>query len=446
MDTIFAPLTIKGKCSIFVIRISGTKTKLCLEKLGVFRELTPRKATVCTLKDTDGSNLDEAMLIYFQAPNSFTGEDVCELNLHCSTYIINRVYAILNSIDGVRLAEHGEYSRRAFYNNRLDLTQAEAIVDLVNSETELQHKQAIEQLKGKNSKFFINLREKIVGLLSNIEAYIDFPEDDIDEENIKNLHNKTNEIINEINFDLNDNKVGQLIKDGLHISIIGEPNAGKSSLLNYFAKRDIAIVSNIAGTTRDIIEVSLDIKGLPVIMSDTAGIRKTTNEIEEEGIKRAINNAKNADLKMLIIDINDININNSLLDLIDNKTIIVLNKIDLLHNNENYKKIKSKFKNVYDIVEISIQNGKNVDKLIDILENFISKNITPYTNTNITQERYRKELTKCIEYLSAIDFSQPIEIIAENIRLASFCIGKITGQINTEEILDNIFSKFCIGK
>ena len=310
----------------------------------------------------------------------------------------------------------------------------------------MQHKQAIEQLKGKNSKFFINLREKVVGLLSNIEAYIDFPEDDIDEEDIKNLHNKTNEIINEVNFDLNDNKVGQLIKDGLHISIIGEPNAGKSSLLNYFAKRDIAIVSNIAGTTRDIIEVSLDIKGLPVIMSDTAGIRETTNEIEEEGIKRAINNAKNADLKMLIIDINDININNSLLDLIDNKTIIVLNKIDLLHNNENYEEIKSKFKNVYDIVEISIQNGKNVDKLIDILENFISKNITPYTNTNITQERYRKELIKCIEYLSAIDFSQPIEIIAENIRLASFCIGKITGQINTEEILDNIFSKFCIGK
>ena len=181
-------------------------------------------------------------------------------------------------------------------------------------------------------------------------------------------------------------------------------------------------------------------------MSDTAGIRETTNKIEEEGIKRAINNAKNADLKMLIIDINDININNSLFDLIDNKTIIVLNKIDLLHNNENYEKIKSKFKNVYDIVEISIQNGKNVDKLIDILEDFISKNITPYTNTNITQERYRKELTKCIEYLSAIDFSQPIEIIAENIRLASFCIGKITGQINTEEILDNIFSKFCIGK
>lgn len=446
MDTIYAPLTIKGKCSVFVIRISGTKTKLCLETLGVKKDLVPRKATVCTLKDLDDSNLDEAMLIYFQAPHSFTGEDVCELNLHCSTYIINRVFSILNSIDGVRLADHGEYSRRAFYNGRLDLTQAESIVDLVNSETELQHRQAIEQLKGKNSKFFTGLREKIVAILSNIQAFIDFPEDDIDKTIVENIENKINEIKNEINIDLNDNRVGEIVKDGLHISIIGEPNAGKSSLLNYLARKDIAIVSDIAGTTRDIIEVSLDIKGLPVIISDTAGIRETENKIEEEGIRRALNNAKNADLKILIIDVNNQKINNQLLSLVDEKTIVVLNKIDLYKDNLDLNLIKEKFKKVYDIIDISVQNEQNLDKLINILEEFISQNITPFANTNITQERYRKELKKCIEYLDAVDFDSPIEIVAENIRLASFCIGKITGQINTEEILDNIFSKFCIGK
>lgn len=446
MDTIYAPLTIKGKCSVFVIRISGTKTKLCLETLGVKKDLVPRKATVCTLKDLDGSDLDEAMLIYFQAPHSFTGEDVCELNLHCSTYIINRVFSILNSIDGVRLADHGEYSRRAFYNGRLDLTQAESIVDLVNSETELQHRQAIEQLKGKNSKFFTGLREKIVAILSNIQAFIDFPEDDIDKTIVENIENKINEIKNEINIDLNDNRVGEIVKDGLHISIIGEPNAGKSSLLNYLARKDIAIVSDIAGTTRDIIEVSLDIKGLPVIISDTAGIRETENKIEEEGIRRALNNAKNADLKILIIDVNNQKINNQLLSLVDEKTIVVLNKIDLYKDNLDLNLIKERFKKVYDIIDISVQNEQNLDKLINILEEFISQNITPFANTNITQERYRKELKKCVEYLDAVDFDSPIEIVAENIRLASFCIGKITGQINTEEILDNIFSKFCIGK
>lgn len=447
METIFAPLTIKGNCSVYLIRISGTLVKNCLLELGIRKKLEHKKATVCHLQDKNNKLLDEALITYFQAPNSFTGEDICEINLHCSNYIINSVFKILSSINNVRIAENGEFSKRAFLNNKLDLTQAEAIVDLIHSETELQHKQAMKQLQGENSKFFTNLRESIINILSNIEAIIDFPEDDIDINLINLLENKINMIIEVIKNILNDNNVGQKIKNGLHISIIGEPNVGKSSLLNYLAKKDLAIVSNIAGTTRDIIEVSIDIAGLPVIISDTAGIRETNNSIEKEGIKRALKNIENADLKILLINSEKININDKIKKLIDKNTIILLNKIDLKSKQKTEKIYELIDKNnVYNVLEVSIRNNINMNLLIDEIKGFIEKNITPFSNTNITQERHKIELLNAVNYLTNINFNMPIEIIAENIRLASVSIGKITGHINTEEILNNIFSKFCIGK
>lgn len=442
MSTIFAPLTLKGLCSVYVIRISGNESLKCLNALGVKKLLTPQKATLCKLKDKDNQILDEALVIYFKAPHSFTGEDVVEINLHCSNYIISKVFSILSSIEDVRMAEHGEFSKRAFLNNKIDLMQAESIVDLINAETEMQHKLAINQLQGKNSNFYNNLRQKIVEILALLEAFIDFPEEDIPQDMQDEILAKISNIKIEIQNNLNDNNVGEKIRDGFHISIIGEPNAGKSTLLNYLSKRDIAIVSDIAGTTRDIIEVSLNIAGIPVILYDTAGIRETEDIIEKEGVKRAIRNANTADIKILVIDSNNLNIDKNIIDLIDKNTIILLNKIDILKNKNIDKNI---FKDA-EILEISLKDKINLDKFLDILKNKLESIVSPNINTTITNERYRKELENALEYLEFFNFDLHIEINTENIRISADCIGRITGKINSDEILDNIFSKFCIGK
>lgn len=439
--TIYAPLTIYGKCSVYVVRISGINTLRCLEVLGVKKKLIHRQATVCDIKDGDAL-LDEALVTYFTGPNSFTGEDVCEICLHCSEYIIKRVFKILSSVENVRLAEHGEFSRRAFLNGKIDLMQAESIPDLIDSKTELQHKKALEQLKGKNSKFFEDLRQKILDILTNLEALIDFPEDDIDPVLIENAKNKVDVLINFISKILCDNNAGNKLKSGINISIIGEPNAGKSSLLNYISGEDVAIVSDIAGTTRDILYKSLYIKGVPVTFYDTAGIRETNDKIENEGVNRAIKNANDADLKILLVEPHNLNINKNILNLVDEKTLIVVNKIDEVQNIDGVKK----FFPDKEILTISVKNGINIDVLMNKIEMLISKNITPYTDTMITNERYRSELINSLNALKAIDFSMPIEIVAEYVRKAGVFVGKITGVINSDEVLNNIFSKFCIGK
>lgn len=441
MDTIFAPITLKGNCSVYVIRISGDKVLTCLKELGISRVLKHREATLCVLKDRNGDTIDEALVVYFKSPNSFTGEDVCEISLHCSSYIISKVSRILLSIENVRIAERGEFSKRAFLNNKIDLMQAESILDLINSETELQHKLAINQLQGKNSNFYENLRKKIVEILSILEAFIDFPEEDIPSDLEKEIEIKIQNVISEIKNNLNDNKIGEKIKDGFHIAIIGEPNSGKSTLLNFLSKRDVAIVSDIAGTTRDVIEVHIDINGIPVILYDTAGIRDTIDTIETEGVKRAINKAENADLKILVIGADNIDISPKILNLIDKDTVILLNKIDLKSNNRQLKVNASN-----SVIEVSLKNNLNLNKFIEILQEKLESIVSPNINTTITNERCRQELIESLKKLELFTFRNSIEINAENIRLAANHIGKITGKINTEEILDNIFLKFCIGK
>lgn len=442
MDTIFAPLTLKGNCSIYVVRISGNKTKDCLSALGIKKELKPREATLCTLKDSNQKTLDEALVIYFESPNSFTGEDVAELNIHCSSYIISKLFSTLLSIEGVRMAERGEFSKRAFLNGKMDLMQAESIADLIKSETELQHKMAINQLQGKNSNFYNTLRGEIVEVLSILEAFIDFPEEDIPTKLENEISKKIEKITKSITENLNDNRIGEKIRDGFHIAIIGEPNSGKSTLLNYLSKRDVAIVSDIAGTTRDIIEVSMDIAGIPVVLYDTAGIRETKDVIENEGVNRAIKKAKESDLRILVISYDNMNIDKRIADLVNDDTIILLNKTDI--------KDKTKFENLpfkkENLVEVSLKNNTNLDVFLDLLQQKLESIVSPNIDTTITNQRYRKELKEALRYLELFDFSNPIEINAENIRISANHIGKITGKINSEEILENIFTKFCIGK
>ncbi|MFC1659533.1 tRNA modification GTPase, partial [Pseudomonadota bacterium] len=264
MTTIFAPITSIGVGGVTIVRISGEKVVECLRALNINFPPKEREATLYKIKNPkSGDILDEAMVVYFKAPKSFTGEDVCELNLHSSSYIISKVIEILGSVKDVRMAEPGEFSKRAFLNNKIDLTQAEAICDLINSETEAQQKQAIMQLQGYMKDFYDELREEVIDLISNIEAYIDFPEEDLPKNVVSDIKEKVRRLRRKISSHLEDGKIGEKIRGGIFITILGSPNVGKSTLLNYLAKRDIAIVSNIQGTTRDVIEVSLNLNGLP---------------------------------------------------------------------------------------------------------------------------------------------------------------------------------------
>jgi tRNA modification GTPase len=298
---------------------------------------------------------------------------------------------------------------------------------------------------GETSDFFNEIRNEILEIQANIEAMIDFPDDNVDDNLIDTIKQNIFTLKNKISATLDDKRVSEKIKNGLNIAIIGEPNAGKSSLLNYLAKRDVAIVSDIAGTTRDVIEVRLEIAGLIVNIFDTAGIRDGENAVEIEGIRRAVKAAENADVKILILDVKNIGISNQIKCLIDDNTLILINKIDLA-NGGDIEKIKEKLNFSGEIIEISIKNDVNLDKVVEYLEKIVEKNVVPYADSNLTQERYRIELSKVVSYLAEVNFEEDMEIVAEKIRQSAFSLGKITGQINTEEILDRIFSKFCIGK
>jgi tRNA modification GTPase len=435
MDTIFAVVTAVQKAGVFIIRISGEKALECLIKLGIKKKLKHQTISFHKIFDPENGNLiDEVLVSFFQSPKSFTGEDIVEINCHGSYFILQKIFLILSEIEGVRIAEAGEFSRRAFLNNKIDLVQAEAIPDLIASESELQHQQSILQLQGQLGKVYESWRNDLIEALAMIEAAIDFPEDDLPQELINKVEQKIKFLIQQIKDHLNDQKIGQKIKDGLSLVIIGKPNVGKSTLINFLTKKELAIVSDIAGTTRDIIEADFFIAGIPIKISDTAGIRDSEDLIEKEGIKRALNKAKEADLKILLIDATDPSFP---INLIDEKTILVINKIDLIDD-----------KKIFDeqMIKISLSKKINLSVLNEQIENRVKKIIPPNKNLLITQERYRICLKNSIANLEKFSLQKNIEISAEYLRIATQEIGKINGKVDIENILDSIFSKFCIGK
>ena len=445
MKTIFALITSVKNAGVAIFRISGSEVINCLKILGINKKPEHQKIFFHKIVDKENNQIiDQSLISYFKAPNSFTGEDVVELNIHSSPYIIKRITQILLNVENVKLADAGEFTKRAFLNGKIDLVQAEAIPDLIASETSLQHQQAFKQLDGKLGKIYEKWRFEIIEVSAMIEALIDFPDEDLPIQTNKIINNKINNLKKEISAHLNDNKIGQKIKEGLNIAIIGAPNTGKSSLINFLSGSEIAIVSKIAGTTRDIIETQLEISGVPVKISDTAGIRKSNNKIELEGINRALKKAKNSDIKLYMVDalkpIFDKNI-------IDENTILVINKIDKVKNLSKIDELKNKnCKKNYDSVKISITKEKNIKKLISKIENKINKLIPSHNHVNITQERYRIALQNAYLHLSNFDLKRNIEINAEDLRIASTEIGKINGKIDIDNILDVIFAKFCIGK
>ena len=442
--TIYALSSGPGISGIAIIRVSGKDTSEVIKQITGENLPSPRVATLKKFNKIDTNELiDKGVIIWFPGPNSYTGEDLAEFHVHGSKAVVSALHSAISKIKNCRLAEPGEFTKIAFQNGKINLLKAESIADLVSSETEIQRKQAIKIMSGKSSDQFNSWREKLLKILSHVEAKIDFPDEDLPN-NILSEIQKTSEMVSsEIEKVLDDQKVGERIREGFKIAILGPINAGKSSLLNYLSKRDVAIVSEIAGTTRDVIETHLNLDGCPVVVSDTAGIRSSKNEIEKKGIKLALSRAEDADLKLVIIDAKNVDFTGILKDLIDENAILVVNKSDLLNENLNVNLKK------YDHVLISIKNNSNLDKLILKIKKKLENKFISHEDILITRERHRQHLKQCITHLKNFknkNGSREFDKAAEDLRLATRHLGMIVGKVDVEEILGSIFNDFCIGK
>ena len=442
--TIYALSTGTGISGIAIIRVSGPDTKEVIKKLTNSALPKPRQATKRKFNKINTNEvIDEGILLWFPGPESYTGEDMAEIHVHGSRAVIEATQASISSIENCRLAEPGEFTKIAFQNGKINLLKAESVSDLISSETEIQRQQAIKIMSGKSSERFNLIREKLLKVLSNVEAKIDFPEDDLPKDVVKNIKIESKNIRDEIQKILNDQKVGERIREGFKVAIIGPPNVGKSSLLNYLSKRDVAIVSEIAGTTRDVIEVHLNIDGYPVIMSDTAGIRDSKDEIEEKGVKLAFKRAQDADLNIILLEPKSTDFTSFLNDLTDEKEIIVVNKSDLVT-----EKLDDKIKK-YNPIIISIKNEKNLDKLISSIKESLKNKFITSEDILITRARHRENLEQCLNHLKNFEEKneqKDFDKAAEDLRLATRHLGVIVGKVDVEEILGSIFSDFCIGK
>ena len=442
--TIYALSSGPGISGIAVIRVSGKNTAEVIKKLTGSKLPSPRVATLKKFNKNGKKELiDEGVIIWFPGPNSYTGEDLAEFHVHGSRAVIKAMHLAISKINNCRLADPGEFTKRAFQNGRINLLKAESIADLISAETEIQRKPALKIMSGKSSDQFNLWREQLLKILSHVEAKIDFPDENLPKNIINAIRKTSNNILIEIKKTLNDQKVGERIREGFRIAIVGPTNSGKSSLLNYLSKRDVAIVSEIAGTTRDVIETHLNLDGYPVVVSDTAGIRDSKNEIEKMGIKIALNRAEDADLKLVIVSAKNVNFTGVLKGLLTKNAVLVVNKSDLMKG-----KFNRKFKK-YEHVLISIKKDSNLNKLISKIKNKLKNKFTTAEDILITRERHRQNLVNCVQHLEKFkkkNSAQDFDKAAEDLRLATIHLGMIVGKVDVEELLDSIFNDFCIGK
>ena len=438
---IYALSSGRGPSGIAIIRLSGQDTFKIVELISKKKNLKPKEANLCKFYDPSNNNIiDEGLLLLFPGPNSFTGDDLAEFHIHGSNAVVEFFLKVLSKMDNSRLAEPGEFTKIAFQNNKIDLIEAESIGDLIHAETELQRQQAIKLVQGSASVYYNNLREKLIKSLAYIEAKIDFAEDDLPPSVLTEVQNTIKEVHGDIKKILEDQKIGEKIRDGFKVSIIGEVNAGKSSLLNLLSKREAAIVSEEEGTTRDVIETYLNIDGYPVILADTAGIRDSKNEIEKKGVLLAIKKSQDSDLNIILIDNSSKQVGDKILNVINNNSIVVLNKSDV------YSKINHNFK---EAILISVKKKKNIDTLINKIKEKLREKFITSDNVLITRERHREKLNACLKEIDRFlkkDQNKDIEMAAEDLRLATRHLGGIVGKVDVEEILGSIFKDFCIGK
>ena len=444
--TIYALSTPPGVSGIAIIRLSGTNA-LRIAKNFVGTIDKPRMAILKNIIDSKHEIIDEGIVIWYPKGQSYTGDDLVEFHIHGSKAVINKFLNELSLRSDCQLAQPGEFTKQAFLNNKINLYEAESIADLLNAETEGQRVQAL-RLKN-SSPLFMKWREQILDVRSKCEAAIDFSEEDLPPSILEGNNEKISKINSEIQTMLNDAKVGEIMREGFKIAIFGPPNSGKSSFLNLLAKRQAAIVSELKGTTRDVIKVHFQIKNFPVILSDTAGIRHTKNKIEKIGIGLSLKQIKNSNLNILILDGTTKNISQDIKKLIDKKTLIIINKQDKKNFNSEFVIKNLKNFSFISVHQISIVTKFGYKKLIQDLENIVNSLYVNQSDTLISRSRHRNLLEKTSKHLNnylKISQSNDVEKVAEELRIASNYLGEIVGFIGVEEVLGRIFKDFCIGK
>lgn len=432
MDTIFSSASSSQKSAIKVIRVSGSEAKK-IPKIFSFKETKPRVASLRKIYDFNRNIIDNALIIYFPGPNTVTGEDIIELHIHGSSIIEKKIYDVLTNTKRFRLASRGEFTKRAFLNGILDLSQAEGLNDLINSETENQFKLSMSQYEGALSNKINLWRDEVVWLLSKLEALIDFSDEELPPELEQTFNLKVLKILEDMKISLKYSSYGERIRNGFIITLLGCPNVGKSSLINYLSDKRVAIVTDEAGTTRDIIEVTMDFEGFPVILNDTAGIRSTELEVEKIGVKRALEKAEASDLILILSDNEDFSVPE-----LKSKC-----KKILVHTKSDLKKSLNK-----DVYNISVKQNLGIDELINSIVNHL-KSLAPKQDAFLTRKRHKEAVKRSIYNLNDLqkfDLNTNPEIASENLRIVAKEIGSITNIIDVEEILDDIFSNFCIGK
>jgi tRNA modification GTPase len=436
--TIFALSSGQGRAGVAVIRVSGAVSAEAVLALTGRPPGPPRELQRREIKSADGELIDDAMVVWFAAPKSFTGEDVAEFHVHGGRAVITAVLAALDAVPGCVPADAGAFTRRAFDNDKLDLTQVEGLADLIDAETEGQRRQAVRQLEGALGALYESWRARLVRALAHFEADIDFPDEDLPDGLPDALRSDLDSLGSEMNAHLNDASIGERTRDGFHTVIVGAPNVGKSSIINRLVKRDAAIVAATAGTTRDVVEVQLDVAGSPVTLADTAGLRDGSDDVEREGIRRSHERSANADLKIAVFDATTWPArDDATAALIDDATLIVVNKIDCAsaeHNSD-------------DAIFVSALDGTGIDALVDALRaRVIAATESAPATPPLTRLRHRRAVDDARAALDRSRAAGETELRAEDLRLAARALGRITGRVDVEDLLDVIFMDFCIGK
>jgi tRNA modification GTPase len=440
-DTIFALSSGRLPAAIAVVRISGPKARVGLETFGV-KLPEPRRAARAQLLDPDSrETIDDALALWFAAPRSETGEDTVELHLHGGRAVLAKVFAVLGTLPGFRPAEAGEFTKRAVLNGKLDLTHAEGLGDLVAAETEAQRRQAMHQYQGALSKKVEAWRERLIEAMALIEANLDFSDEaDVPENLLIPAARVASEIVVEIEAALADSRRGERLREGFVVAIAGAPNAGKSTLLNALAQREVAIVSDIPGTTRDVIEVALDLDGVPVVLVDAAGIRETSDPIEQEGVRRALARAESADLVLMLEPAGGTAI---AIPVQPHQAMWrIRTKSDLIDSDSKRSLIPD------DSLAVSAKTGTGIDALLQRLSSEAQR--FAGEPALVTRQRQKTALAEAAKLLAAAGDAAAAgegeELFAENLRLAARSLGRVTGRVDVEDVLDKIFSSFCIGK
>ncbi len=445
LETVFALASAPGRAGVAVMRLSGPLAADTLVTLSGKALPRARFAVMRDLHDpVHGVLLDRALVIYFRGPHSFTGEDVVELHLHGGRAVLDGVVGALQRMAGLRPAFPGEFSRRAFEHGRLDLTEAEAINDLVMAQTDAQRAQALRQMDGALGTLYEGWRASLMDSLARIEADIDFPDEDLPEGMAAAARPHLDAIREEISAHLDDDRRGERLRDGVSIVLMGPPNVGKSSLLNVLSKSDAAIVSDIAGTTRDVIEVAMNLGGYPAILVDTAGLREAGDVIEAEGVRRALMRAEHADIRLLLADAADWpELSQDIMRLWDEKTVLVLNKVDQVDDI-----LPGRIQDERAIFAISTHDHSGLDDLVRWVEARVEELCDVGEMPSLTRARHRDALEDCVASLTRFADMAAIDpvLAAEDVRLAARALGRITGRVDVEDLLDVVFSSFCIGK